>query len=118
MAFVGACFGVVFCAVTEISNSANKKVKMILEVDYLTEKELNKLLEYCAETKVDFVKTSTGYSQKSIQPQLVQKMRDSLPDVIGIKASGGIRDYALAKSLVEAGATRLGTSASLDILKA
>jgi deoxyribose-phosphate aldolase len=105
-------------SVTTAAHMRGKQVKMILEVDYLTDKELNKLLEYCAETKVDFVKTSTGYSQKSIQPQLIQKMRASLPDSIGIKASGGIRDYTLAKSLVEAGATRLGTSASLDIWKA
>jgi deoxyribose-phosphate aldolase len=104
-------------SVTTAAHMRGKKVKMILEVDYLEEKELGKLLEYCAETNVDFVKTSTGYSQKSIRPQIIERIREALPENIGIKASGGVRDYELAKSLVKAGASRLGCSASIEIIK-
>jgi deoxyribose-phosphate aldolase len=66
---------------------------------------------------VDFLKTSTGYAEKGASLAAVQLMRQHLPERIKIKASGGIRDYAFAAALVEAGADRLGCSASVEIVK-
>ena len=66
---------------------------------------------------VDFVKTSTGYADKSATVEAVELMRKHLPDHVQIKASGGIRTYDFAKALVDAGATRLGCSSSVAIVQ-
>ena len=63
------------------------------------------------------MKTSTGYAEKGATVEAVQLMRQHLPSHIEIKASGGIRNYEFAKSLLDAGATRLGCSASVAIAK-
>ena len=69
------------------------------------------------EAGADFVKTSTGFSKSGAALEDVALMRQTLGDSMGIKASGGIRDKEFAKALVEAGATRLGTSASIEIVE-
>jgi len=66
---------------------------------------------------IDFMKTSTGYAEKGASVSDVGLMRSHLPEDIRIKASGGIRHYAFAKDLIEAGADRLGCSASLQIVQ-
>jgi deoxyribose-phosphate aldolase len=66
---------------------------------------------------VDFVKTSTGFSTGGATIEDVKLMRSIVGPNMGVKASGGIRDTATAKAMIEAGATRLGTSASVEILK-
>jgi deoxyribose-phosphate aldolase len=65
----------------------------------------------------DFVKTSTGYAEKGATLEAVQLMRKTLPSTVKIKASGGIRNYAFAKQLIEAGADRIGCSAGVAIVK-
>jgi deoxyribose-phosphate aldolase len=66
---------------------------------------------------IDFMKTSTGYAEKGASVADVQLMRSELPANIKIKASGGIRHYPFAKDLIDAGADRLGCSASLQIVE-
>jgi len=68
------------------------------------------------ETGAGFVKTSTGFGPGGATVEVVRLMRDVVGDSMGVKAAGGIRDAATARALIEAGATRLGTSASLAIL--
>ena len=63
------------------------------------------------------MKTSTGYAEKGATVEAVQIMRQHLPESIAIKASGGIRTFAFAKELIEAGAARIGCSASMQIVK-
>jgi deoxyribose-phosphate aldolase len=63
------------------------------------------------------MKTSTGYAEKGATIEAVKTLRKHLPDHIGIKASGGIKTYEFARELVQAGATRLGCSASIAIVK-
>jgi deoxyribose-phosphate aldolase len=63
------------------------------------------------------MKTSTGYAETGATVHAVALMRRNLPATIGIKASGGIRTFAFAKELVEAGATRLGCSAGMEIVR-
>lgn len=92
-------------------------VKYILETCILTEEEIRKLCELAIESRVDFVKTSTGYSKSGATVEDVKLMKSVVGDRVKVKASGGIRDYATAKRMIEAGAERLGASAGVAILK-
>lgn len=94
-----------------------KVVKMIIESGILTDEELIKCCELYAKHKVDFVKTSTGYAEKGASVHAVRLMRANLPAEIEIKASGGIRNFAFAEELVLAGASRIGASAGITIVK-
>ncbi len=88
----------------------NRKLKVIIETGVLTNKEIQKACEICVEEQVDFVKTSTGFNGKGASESLVSLMVKSLPSSIQVKASGGIKEKRSAESLVNAGATRIGTS--------
>jgi deoxyribose-phosphate aldolase len=94
----------------------NKVVKIIIESGVLTNDEIVKCCQLYGVAEIDFLKTSTGYAEKGATIEAVQLMRQNLPKHIQIKASGGIRNYEFAKQLVEAGATRLGCSASVAIV--
>ena len=65
----------------------------------------------------DFVKTSTGFSKGGATVEAVRIMRETVGDKLGVKASGGIHTLAEAKALIEAGASRLGCSASVKIME-
>ncbi len=92
------------------------KIKVIIETALLTTDEVVTICDICAECKVDFVKTSTGFSTAGAVVETVALMRQTLPPTIAIKASGGIRTRAFAEQLIAAGATRLGCSSSLAIV--
>lgn len=92
------------------------KLKVILETGLLTNQEIIKACELCKEMSVDFVKTSTGFTQPGATLEAVKLLRANLPKSIKIKASGGIRDKEFALQLIEAGADRLGCSASVSIV--
>lgn len=100
----------------EVRNN-NAILKVIIESGILNQAEIIACCDIYAEQGVDFVKTSTGYAEKGATLEAVQLMRQHLPSAIGIKASGGIKTYEFAKQLVDAGATRLGCSASIAIVK-
>jgi len=95
----------------------NKMIKIIVESGVFTKEEIIKCCELYGAVGVDFLKTSTGYAEKGASVEAVQLMREYLPLHIQIKASGGIRSYEFAKQLIEAGATRLGCSASVAIIQ-
>ncbi|WP_276134001.1 deoxyribose-phosphate aldolase [Polluticoccus soli] len=101
----------------ELAHAAGKTVKIIVESGVLTDEELVQCCELYAPLQPDFLKTSTGYAEMGATVHAVQLMRKQLPASICIKASGGIRTFKLAKQLVDAGADRLGCSASIDIVK-
>jgi deoxyribose-phosphate aldolase len=92
-------------------------LKVIIESGILTETEIITCCDIYAKEQVDFVKTSTGYAEKGATIEAVQLMRQHLPSGIGIKASGGIKTFDFARQLINAGATRLGCSASIAIVK-
>ncbi len=94
-----------------------KKVKIIIESGVLTNDEIIKCCGLYSAAGIDYLKTSTGYAEKGATLEAVQLMRQHLPEHVAIKASGGIRTYDFAKQLVEAGATRLGCSASIAIVE-
>ncbi|OOL38400.1 MULTISPECIES: deoxyribose-phosphate aldolase [Pseudomonas] len=91
-------------------------LKVILENCLLTDAEKVKACEICRELKVAFVKTSTGFSRSGATVEDVALMRRTVGPDIGVKASGGVRDYPTALAMIEAGATRLGTSSGIAII--
>jgi deoxyribose-phosphate aldolase len=104
-------------AVLEIVKKHHTTLKVIIETGILTEREIIKCCEIYSAFDIDFLKTSTGYAEKGASVEAVQLMRAHLPSHIQIKASGGIKTFHFARQLIEAGATRLGCSASLTIVK-
>ncbi|MCX6259157.1 MAG: deoxyribose-phosphate aldolase [Bacteroidia bacterium] len=95
----------------------SKPLKVIIEVSLLSEEEIRKICEICAEVKVDFVKTSTGFNGGGAKIEHIKLMRKILPEKIKIKASGGIRQKKFAEKLIKAGASRIGTSAGEMLIK-
>ncbi|HRI26460.1 MAG TPA: deoxyribose-phosphate aldolase [Chitinophagales bacterium] len=93
-------------------------LKVIFETAILTPDEIISLCRICANAQVDFVKTSTGFTGGGATPEIVQLMRQSLPNNIKVKASGGIRTRQDALAMINAGADRLGCSASVQIVEA
>lgn len=91
-------------------------LKVILETALLAQEEKSKACELAVKAGVDFVKTSTGFSTAGATIDDVKLMRSIVGKDMGVKASGGIRDQATAIQMIEAGATRLGTSASVEIV--
>lgn len=103
-------------SMTRIAHLRGKFIKIILETAMLTQEEMSKLCEICAELEVDYVKTSTGFNAAGASPEIIRQLRSLLPKTIKIKASGGIRSAQDAERLVEAGADRLGSSAGIQIV--
>jgi deoxyribose-phosphate aldolase len=99
-----------------IIKSKGKAIKIIIETGVLTDEEIIKCCELYGVAGIDYLKTSTGYAEKGASVEAVQLFKKHLPSNVQIKASGGIRDYAFAKLLIDAGATRLGCSASIAIV--
>ena len=95
----------------------NKNLKVIIETDLLSTEEIKLACELCIKGGADFVKTSTGFSTSGASVEAVSLMRRTVGTSLGVKASGGIHSFEEAVSMVNAGATRLGCSASLKIIK-
>ena len=99
-----------------IIRSKNKLVKIIIESGVLTDDEIIKCCDIYGIAGIDYLKTSTGYAEKGASVEVVKLFRKHLPDQVQIKASGGIRDYATAQLMIDAGATRIGCSAGVAIV--
>ena len=91
-------------------------VKVIIETALLDNEEIVKACELAKAAGADFVKTSTGFSTGGAVVEDVRLMRETVGPEMGVKASGGIHNEAEAAAMVEAGANRLGTSASVAIV--
>jgi deoxyribose-phosphate aldolase len=96
---------------------AGKVMKVIIETGILTDNEIIRCCELYSNYKIDFIKTSTGFADIGASVHAVKLIRANTPERMGIKASGGITTFAFAKELIDAGATRLGTTASMKIVK-
>lgn len=94
----------------------NKVIKLIIESGVLTDEEIIRCCELYTPAEVDFLKTSTGYAEKGASIHAVELMRKHLPRHIRIKASGGIKTYAFARDLINAGAARIGCSSSVQLI--
>ncbi|SDM83951.1 deoxyribose-phosphate aldolase [Psychrobacillus sp. OK028] len=92
-------------------------VKVILETCLLTNEEITKASELSKAAGADFVKTSTGFSTGGATVEAVKLMREAVGPNLGVKASGGVRNLADVEAMVEAGATRIGASSGVEIVK-
>jgi len=91
-------------------------VKVIIETCLLTKDEIVKACQLAVEAGADYVKTSTGFSTGGARIEDIALMRKTVGPSIGVKASGGIRTYEDAKAMIDAGASRIGASASIEIV--
>lgn len=102
----------------DIVEAADERtVKVILETCLLTEEEKIRACQLVYESGAHFVKTSTGFNSSGATVQDVKLMREVVGPKFGVKAAGGIRDYATAIAMIEAGANRLGTSSGPKIIQ-
>jgi deoxyribose-phosphate aldolase len=92
-------------------------VKVIIETCLLTEEEKVRACELAVKAGADFVKTSTGFSTGGATVEDVALMRKTVGPEIGVKASGGVRDAQTAQAMIDAGATRIGTSSGVAIVQ-
>lgn len=92
-------------------------VKVIIETSLLTDEEKVTACRLSVEAGADFVKTSTGFSTGGATVTDIKLMRKTVGPNIGVKASGGVRTAADAKAMIEAGATRIGASSGVNIVK-
>src|SRR5215813_4055112 len=103
--------------VVEVAHDAGAIVKVILETCLLNVEEKLRASELAIAAGTDFLKTSTGFSTGGATPQDVALLRGVAGSRCGVKASGGIRSLADARAMLEAGANRIGASASVNILR-
>ena len=94
----------------------DRVVKVILETCLLTEDQIEQASKLVVQAQAHFVKTSTGFGSAGATVEHVKLMRETVGQFAGVKAAGGIRDAATARAMIEAGATRLGTSAGVAIV--
>lgn len=101
-----------------VEAAGGRVVKVILETALLNNEQKVKACLLAKRAGADFVKTSTGFGPGGATVEDIQLMRETVGPDLGVKASGGIRDRATAEKMVSAGATRIGASASVAIVKA
>jgi deoxyribose-phosphate aldolase len=106
----------IYREIAEICESTGKTVKAILETTVLTDEEKRLAGEICMDAGVAYLKTSTGWFGGATVED-VRLLKEITKGQIGIKASGGIRTIEQAIALVQAGATRLGTSHGVDLIR-
>ncbi|HEX8060408.1 MAG TPA: deoxyribose-phosphate aldolase [Cyclobacteriaceae bacterium] len=102
---------------SKLTHDHQKLLKVIIETAYLSDDEIETACKICGDAGVDFVKTSTGFAGHGAKTEHVKIMRRALPETVSIKASGGIKTREFAEELINAGASRIGTSSSISILK-
>ncbi|MFR9281407.1 MAG: deoxyribose-phosphate aldolase [Peptoniphilus lacrimalis] len=113
-------FDIVLRDISEVAKAAHnngKILKVILETCLLEKDEIIKACQLSKEAGADFVKTSTGFSTGGAKEEDVALMRKTVGDLMGVKASGGIRTLEKARLMIENGATRLGVSAGVQIME-
>ncbi|MDR3241244.1 MAG: deoxyribose-phosphate aldolase [Lactobacillaceae bacterium] len=98
------------------AHARNAILKVIIETSLLTREEIIRASRATVAGGADFVKTSTGFSTAGAKIEDVKLMRETVGPKLGVKASGGIHSRAEAEAMIEAGATRLGVSASVAIM--
>ncbi|MCL6258475.1 deoxyribose-phosphate aldolase [Aquiflexum sp. TKW24L] len=102
---------------SQVCHEHERILKVILETAYLSDNEIIKACEICADAGVDYVKTSTGFAPEGAKDHHIKLMREHLPSNVGIKASGGIKTLEQALGLISAGADRIGTSSGVQIVR-
>jgi deoxyribose-phosphate aldolase len=104
-------------AVVEAAHDACAIVKVIIETALLTDEEKIRACLLAKDASADFVKTSTGFSKGGATVADIELMRRTVGAEIGVKAAGGVKDLAVAREMIAAGATRIGASAGVRIVQ-
>lgn len=97
--------------------AGNHILKVIIETGYLNSEEIRTISKICSDNGADFVKTSTGFGPRGASVEDIKHIQAGINAGVNIKASGGIRDYKTAKTYLDLGVTRLGTSSGIAIIK-
>jgi deoxyribose-phosphate aldolase len=113
--FVREDIGAVVAAVRE-AGRGRALVKVILETGYLEASDIRRGARLAVEAGAAFVKTSTGFGPRGASEDDIRVIRTAVGPNIGVKAAGGIRDLDTALAMIDAGATRLGTSSGIEIV--
>ncbi|QLK86842.1 deoxyribose-phosphate aldolase [Staphylococcus sp. 17KM0847] len=100
-----------------VEAAQGKTVKVIIETVLLTDHEKVKACELAQAAGAHFVKTSTGFAGGGATPEDVKLMKDTVGDALEVKASGGVRNLSDFQAMLEAGATRVGASAGVQIMQ-
>lgn len=100
-----------------VKASKDKLVKVIIETCYLTDDEIVKACKIAKKAGADFVKTSTGFGSGGAEVEDIALMRKTVGEEMGVKASGGIHSLEEAQAMIDAGATRIGASSGVQIIK-
>jgi len=100
-----------------VARKAGICAKVIFETCYLTQEEIIAVAQIASRVKPDFVKTSTGFGTAGATAEHVRLMKEHAGADVQVKAAGGIRSWEAAKAMIEAGATRLGTSSGIRIVE-
>lgn len=104
-------------SIVELCHENQLICKVIFENCYLTKEEIVKIAEIAKEVKPDYIKTSTGFGTSGATVEDVRLMKETVGNEVKVKAAGGIRDWKTCQAMIEAGASRIGTSSSLKILE-
>ncbi|QIK58169.1 deoxyribose-phosphate aldolase [Erysipelothrix sp. HDW6A] len=105
-------------AIVSVCRAQSVTSKVILETCYLSDEEKRAVCEIAVQVKPDFVKTSTGFGTDGARLEDIRLMKEVVGDSVAIKAAGGIRDLETALQMIEAGASRIGTSSGIAIVEA
>ncbi len=100
-----------------VEAAAGRVVKVIIETCHWNDDEIKIACEIIKEAKAQFVKTSTGFSNNGAKVSQVKVIRQTVGDLFGVKASGGINSFNDAIKMIEAGANRIGTSSGVKIIE-
>lgn len=103
--------------IVAVCRENNVLSKVIFENCYLTKEEIKSAALIAKKVRPDFIKTSTGFGTGGATLEDVRLMKETVGDLVQVKAAGGIRDWQTARQMIDAGATRIGTSSSFAILK-
>lgn len=104
-------------SIVRVCREKNAICKVIFENCYLEKDEIRRLALIAKEVRPDFIKTSTGFGTGGATVEDVSLMKETVGDKVQVKAAGGIRDWTTCRAMIEAGATRIGTSSGILILK-
>ncbi len=106
------------CTAVFDESDGDSIVKVILETGYLNDDQISRASSLAIAAGAHYVKTSTGFGPRGASVEDVEIMRKAVGPKAGIKAAGGIRDLSTALAMLDAGATRLGTSSGIELLDA
>lgn len=101
----------------EVCRSEGAISKVIFENCYLTKEEIRRLAEIALRARPDFIKTSTGFGTGGATVEDVRLMKEVVGDAVKVKAAGGIRSWDTCRQMIEAGAERIGISASIAVVE-